>query len=427
MTVTTAVRTQLLVALIVLIYSAAVPAQTEIDRLMPAPRDIIPEVSDGIYLKIETVGKLLDDENFDRALVEMRQLEKRSLNKYERAAVWQMIGYVNGVLGNTGLAIEHFEKALAAQALPQFAHQGVLYSLASLYSGEGEFQRAIDLLQLWFQYEDEPAADAHMLMGSWYVALSQYDDALPFIRKAIMLSERPIESWYALEVNIHFSQGNYAEAVPILKSMLSYWPRRPRYWNMLADAYLQLDNEKATLDVMMTAYNNSQVTDTQRIMALVGLNMAHDTPFTAGSILENEMIAGVLPDDLVNLKTLLQIWLSAREYGHAIATIEKIFAIENDGSWLLRAAKIQVKTGEWRRAGESAERAIDAGVDNPVSALLLQGMALTELGEFVEALVIFRKVAATGDEEEQQVAAAWIRYAEEEINYQQKFAAVSGR
>jgi tetratricopeptide (TPR) repeat protein len=423
--VITAIRTQLLVVSIVLIYSVAVPAQTEIDLLMPQPREIIPQVSDGIFLKIETVGKLLDDEDFDRALVEMRQLEKRSLNKYERAAVWQMIGYVHGVLGNSGLAIEYFEKALAAQTLPQFAHQGVLYSLASLYSGEEDFQRAIDLLQLWFLYENEPFADAHMLMGSWYVALSQYDDALPYIKKAIALTELPFESWYVLEVDIHFSQENYAEAVPVLKTMLSYWPRRPRYWNMLADAHLQMNDEKAALDVMMTAYNNSLVRDPQRIMALVGLNVAHDIPFTAGSILENEMIAGVVPDDLENLETLLQTWLSAREYAHAIATIEKIFAIENDGSWPLRAARIQVKTGDWRGAADSAERALDAGIDNPVSALMLQGMALTELGEIAEALVLFRKVAATGDEEEQRNAAAWIRYAEEELNDRRQFAVAS--
>ena len=422
----TAIRAQLFVASIVLIYSAAVPAQTEIDRLMPAPRDLIPQMSDGIFSKIETVGELLDEEEYEQALVEMRQLENRSLNKYERAAVWQMSGYVHGVLGNSELAIEYFEKALVAQTLPQSAHQVVLYSLASLYSGEGKFQRAIDLLLLWFEYEDEPFADAHMLMGSWYTALSQYDDALPYIKKAIALSELPIESWYALEVDIHFSLQKYAEAVPILKSMLSYWPRRPRYWNMLADVYLQLDDEKAALDVMMTAYNNSLVTDPQRIMALVGLNVAHDTPFTAGSILENEMTAGVVPDDLENLETLLQIWLSAREYAHAVATIEKIFAIENDGSWLLRAARIQRKTGDWRGMADSAEGALDAGIDNPVSALMLQGMALTELGEFEGALVIFRKVAATGDAQEQQIAAAWIRYAEEELNYQQQFAEASG-
>jgi hypothetical protein len=107
----------------------------------------------------------------------------------------------------------------------------------------------------------------------------------------------------------------------------------------------QLDDEKAALDVMMTAYNNSLVTDPQRLLALVGLNVAHDTPFTAGSILENEMIAGVVPEDLENLNILLQIWLNAREYAHAIATLEKIFAIENDGSWLLRAERTkQVST-----------------------------------------------------------------------------------
>jgi tetratricopeptide (TPR) repeat protein len=425
--VTTAIRTQLIVASIVFLYAVAVPAQTEIERMMPAPREIIPVVSDGLFLKFETVGKLLDEDRFDQALVEMQQLERRSLNKYEKAAVWQMIGYVYGVLEHPELAIEYFEKALAAQTLPQFAHQGVLYSLASLYSGEENFQRAIELLQLWFQYEDEPFADAYMLMGSWYAALSQYDDALPFIKKAIALAELPFESWYVLEVDIHFSQENYAEAVPVLKSMLTYWPRRPRYWNMLANAYLQLDDEKAALDVMMTAYNNSLVRDPQRIMALVGLNVAHDTPFTAGSILENEMIAGVVTDDLENLKTLLQIWLSAREYAQAITTIEKIVAIENDGSWLLRAAKIQVKTGDWHGAADSAKRALDAGVDNPISALMLQGMALTELGEFEEALVLFRKVTAAGDKEEQQSAAAWIRYAEEEINYQQQFAAASAK
>jgi tetratricopeptide (TPR) repeat protein len=425
-TVTTANRVQLLVASMLLIYSASVPAQTEIDLLMPKPRDIIPEVSDGIYSKIENVGKLLDENDFDRALVEMQQLEKRSLNKYEKAAVWQMIGYVHGVLGNSGLAIEYLEKALAAQMLTQFAHQGVLYSLASLYSGEGEFQRAIDLLQRWFQYEDEPFADAYMLMGSWYAALSQYADALPFIKKAIALAEIPTESWYTLEVDIHFSLENYAEAIPVLKSMLAYWPRRPRYWNMLAAAYLQLDDEKAALDVMMTAYNNSLVTDSQRILALVGLNAAHDTPFTAGSILENEMIAGVVPEDLENLNILLHIWLNAREYAPAIATLEKIFAIENDGSWLLRAANIQAKSGDWRGAADNASRALDAGVDNPGNALMLQGMALAELGEFEEALVLFRQAAATGDAQERQIAAAWTRYAEEEIGYQQQVAAASG-
>lgn len=400
-------------------------AQTEIDLLMPKPREIIPEVSDGVYLKLETVGKLLDEENFDRALVEMQQLERRSLNKYERAAVWQMIGYVHGVLGNSTLAIEHLEKALAAQALPQIAHQGVLYSLASLYSGEGEFQRSIDLLQLWFQYEEEPIADAYMLMGSWHAALSRYDDALPFVKKAIAIVETPFESWYALEIDIHFALQNYVEVIPVLKSMLSYWPRKPRYWNMLASAYLELDDDKAALDVMMTAYNNNQLTDPQRILGLVGLNVAYDTPFTAGSILENEMNAGVVPDDLANLKSLLQIWLDAREYTRAIVTIEKIIAIESDSNFLLQAAKIQVKTGDWRGAADSATKALAAGVDNPVSALILQGTALAELDEYEEALVIFRKVTVSGNEGEQQTAAAWIRYIEERLSFQSQVAATS--
>lgn len=400
-------------------------AQTEIELLMPAPRDIIPEVSDGLFLKFETVGKLLDENNVDQALLEVQQLEKRSLNKYERAAVWQMSGYIHGLLGNSELAIEYFEKALVAQTLPQFAHQGVLYSLASLYSGEGDFQRSIELLQLWFQSEEEPFADAYMLMGSWHAALGQYGDALPYIQKAIALAEIPAESWYGLEVDIHFALENYAAAIPVLKSMLAYWPRRSRYWNMLAGAYLQLDDEKAALDAMMTAYNNNMVTDPQRILALVGLNVAQDTPFTGGSILENEMAAGVVPDDLENLKILLQTWLSARENVRAIATIEKIVAIENDGAYLLQAANIQVKTGNWRGAADSVSRALVVGVDNPVSTSMLHGMTLVELGEYEESLSVFQKVRSTGDAEQRENAAAWIRYIEEELRYQEKAVASS--
>jgi len=406
-------------------FSGSVLAQTEIELLMPERREIIPQVSDGVFFKIETVGKLIDEENYDRALIEMQLLENRSLNKYERAAVWQMTGFVHGMTGNTALAIEYSEKALAAQTLPQFAHQGVLYSLASLYSAEENYERSIEVLQLWFQYEEEPFADAYMLMGSWHAALSQYEEALPFIEKAISLTKIPAENWYALEVDILFVLENYAAAVPVLKLMLSYWPRRSRYWNMLAGAYLQMDDEKAALDVMMTAYNNSLVTDPQRILGIVGLNMAYETPFAAASILENEMISGVVPENVANLKNLLQIWLSAREYVRAVATIEKLVALENDGSYLLQAAKIQVKTGDWRGVASSAVRAIDAGVDNPVSALLLQGMAQAELGEFDEALVLFQKVAAAGDEEEQESASAWIRYVEEELDYQQQLAVAS--
>jgi tetratricopeptide (TPR) repeat protein len=407
------------------LFSGSVLAQTEIELLMPEPREIIPQVSDGVFFKIETVGKLIDEEDYDRALVEMQLLENRSLNKYERAAVWQMTGYVHGVKGNTALAIEYSEKALAAQTLPRFAHQGVLYSLASLYSAEENYERSIELLQLWFQYEAEPFADAYMLMGSWQAALSRYEEALPFIKQAISLAEIPAENWYALEVDILFVLENYAAAVPVLKLMLSYWPRRSRYWDMLAGAYLQMDDEKAALDVMMTAYNNSLVTDPQRILEIVGLNMAHDTPFAAASILENEMIAGVVPEDLVNLKILLQIWLNAREYVRAIATIEKIVALENDGSYLLQAAKIQAKTGDWGGVANSAVRAINAGVDNSASALLLQGMAQAELGEFAKALVIFQNVTATGNDEEQKTATAWIRYVEEELSFRSNVVATS--
>lgn len=364
------------------------------------------------YQKIWDTNTLIDEERFDEALLELTKLLDGPLSDYEKAACQQMAAYVNAIMENVPAAIALYEESLTSVALPPVSHQGTLYSLASLYASEQKYQQAIDKMREWFFFEKEPFADAYMLVGSWFAALGNNDEALPFILRAIEKSATPYEGWYALAVAIHIEKEEYIETVPLLKAMLSYWPRTSKTWDMLTGVYMELGEEKAALDTTMAAYNSGMLRDPQRILSLVELNLYHEIPFAGASILENEMFAGVVPETDENLQLLMQAWILAREYGRAVTAIEKLVEAANDPGYWLEASRLQMVDGGWQAAADSAERAIAAGVEKIAEAHLLRGMALVELDKFDESLQHFQKVAEIGTDEEKRRASMWARYAE---------------
>jgi tetratricopeptide (TPR) repeat protein len=141
--------------------------------------------------------------------------------------------------------------------------------------------------------------------------------------------------------------------------------------------------------------------------------MLQEIPFTAGRILEAEMGKGVVAQEKKNLDILLQAWLSAREYDRAVGVINRLAPFAKDGRYFLQAAGIYSELGEWQKVAENAVKALDAGIESPVEALMLAGTAHAELGEFDEALNYFRRVRQSGDTSARRNADSWIVFVEE--------------
>ena len=375
-----------------------------------------PVIGGALQTRFEVVNELIDQNNLQAALDELKTLESQSklrTGPFGEAVIFMMIGFVNGSLENLDEAIKYYEKALATEELPGPMHQGSLFSLAHIHAAKQEFEKALELMRELFLYEENPFASAYMFMGSCYAALERYDNALPFLERAIEEADRPIESWYQMTLSIQLSLGKFERALSTIKTMLEHWTRSPQYWEALVSVYQELGDEPAAFDALMTAYINGMVTRPDQIMLLAQMSVYNDVPFTAGSILENEMLAGVVPETEETLTVLIDTWIVAREYERAIAAVDRIVAYSDAGPHYLRAARLYFQAANWEGAAMSAEKALSTELENPVQALMVAGSAYSEMNEYEKALGAFTKVLAIGTEKERASAESWINYVEE--------------
>lgn len=370
-------------------------------------------MSELVYKRLSGIHDKMGEGDLAGALDDLKKLDSPRLSKYERALLLQTFGFVYAQQSNEAEAIRYFEQSLATNNLPATAHQGMLYSLAGLLVAEGQYQKGIDTAREWFRYEEKPGADAFMLIGSSFAELQQFDQALPYILKAIETSTEARESWYMLAIAIYFQQQQFSKAADMLLVTLRHWPHNARYWEMLAACYLELEDDKRALDTMMLSYTNGMLTNPDRIRALAQLAMLRDMPYSAGVVLATEMQKGTIAADESNLKMLLQAWLSAREYDRAVETINGLEQYAADGEYFLQAAQIYSETGAWSKVVDNANKALAAGLKKPAIALLLAGSALTELEQFTEAISVFERVRAVGDAAERRNADAWIDFVSE--------------
>ncbi len=411
-------------AIVVRAQTQADPSSGAIEDIVAGQRNVgtsktVPALGLLLIQRIDVVNDLIDQNALQTALKELKELEQRpGLSPFEEAVIMEMLAFVYGSMGETDLAIEYYEKVLEEEEIPPPMHQGALYTLAHMYSEKEDFEKSIELIWEWFSYEKEPFAEAFMFMGSCHAALENYEEALPWMERAIEDSVRPIEGWYNVTVSLYLTLEKFDKAIPMLKTMLKHWTQRPHYWDSLASAYQVTSDEAAAYDTTMTAYANGMLTDPEKILALVEMSYYNDVPFTAGSILENEMIAGVVPETEMNLQVLIEIWIAAREYDRAIAAIDRIVNYTDAGPYYMRAARLYGQSGGWVGAAESAEKALDAGVENRVQALVVAGSAYSELLKYEEAIEAFRTIIEIGGKEERKNAANWIEFIEETWQYQ---------
>ncbi len=371
------------------------------------------QMSENVYRRINAVHELLGQGDLDGAIERLDTLLEMRLSDYEEALIHQSYGFAYAQLGDYARALASFEMCLAVDALPNLANQGMLYSLAGLYANEGQFQQAIDTMSTWFSYAEEPVpADAYMLVGSSYAQTDQLSNALPYVREANARTELPNESWRMLELSIYFDEAfmDYESAVALLRDMVVLWPDRARYWEMLASAYLELEDDPNALATLTIAYKRGMVEEAPKLLNLVRLNLFLELPYEAGQILETEMASGRIEENADNLELLLSAWEGAREYARAVAVIDRLAPMSDDGEFYMRKAQLLAEQGSWTDVIEATGQALDAGsLEATGQALVLKGMAHAELGEFDLALAAFDE-ARDFEDSARRNADAWIEY-----------------
>jgi tetratricopeptide (TPR) repeat protein len=411
-------RQQQLISLIaILLFSLPLPGQEELtdDRKVEQRKESTQTMTEPVYRRLNSIHEMLTEEDYSEALSALAKLDNMRLNDYEEALVAQTYGFAYVQQSKYQLALQYFEKSLALGSLPAAAQQGMLYSLAGLYAAEGQYLKCIETMREWFRYEEDPIADAYMIIASAFTELQRFDEALPYVQKAIEKSDEPKENWYMLELAIYFEKSRYRDAVSLLKTMVQLWPDNAKFWDMLANSYLELNEDKAALDTMMIAYTKGLLTSESKILALAQLNMVLNIPYTAGVVLEKEIAAGTVEANRKNLDLLLQAWLSSREYARAVSTIDRLAPLSEDGAYFMQKAGIHNELGQWQQVIAAVDQALAMGLEDPADAYMLAGMAYTESRQFPQAITAFRDAMNSGDAKQRENAGAWIDFVQEKI------------
>ena len=411
-------NTALLAAFAMLATSAWAQEELNEDREIKQHKEVTQVMSEPIYRRLGAVHELLGANDYQKALTDLEKLARVPMNRHEESLVQQTFGFIYIQLDRPRDALAAFERSLEIGVLPGDVIQGLRYSLAGLYAAEGEYQKSIDTMRLWFEYEEDPKADAYMMIASAYAELDKLESALPYVQRAISKAEKPNENWYMLELAIHIEANRYREGADVLRRMLAIWPERPRLWDMLASINLELGKDREALDVMMVAYNSGFLDEESKILPVVQLNMLLEIPHVAGSILETELANGNVEENKKNLDMLLSAWIDAREYDKAVAVIDKLGAMTGDGKYFMQKASIHNELGNWEQAATAARQAIDAGVEDPTDAHMLAGTAYTEMERYRDAIGAFRSAKQSGDAKQRANADSWIAFVEEKIQLQ---------
>ncbi len=372
-------------------------------------------MTERVYKRLLQAQELLGNNEYNESLSKLRAIEKMDLNDYERALVFQTIGFVFAQQGKYPEAIRNFEACLALDALPSTAQQGMLYSLASLYMAQEMFQKTIDTLKRWLVNEKDPKPDAYIMMASSYASMSDYRNALPWARRAVDASPEPKENWYQLLVAIHFELKQYRDAAAVLNKIVGYWPNKLNYWEMLFGAYQQLEDDVQGLATLNLAYEHGLIAEEKKILNLVRMRLFVNVPYFAGELLEKEMAAGRVERNEKNLDLLLSAWTTAREYDKAIAVIDQLAPLKPNGELYLQQAQLFNEKNDWGGVAQSVQKALEKGaLKNTGKAYLLQGLAYSEQKKFQDAIASFRRAQQYEDTRRQ--AAGWLDYVNEQIS-----------
>lgn len=353
-------------------------------------------------------GKALSPHTYKTLSAARQQLEQGAYNaalntlatlldasgpgSYEEAVVQQMLGHVQLSRESYAAAIKAFERSLALRQLPPATEQQLRFNLGQLYLTREQPDKAIAILEDWFDREPAPSAQAHVLLAQAFAQKKQYRKAIPLLQTANSLSDTPHPEWYQALLAMHYELQSYRACVPLLKKMIRLFPGQTGYWQQLAGVHMALNDQDAALSALELAFRQDALNSEQELLQLVRLYLSAGIPYKAARLLEQQMAAGKISNSARQRELLARAWTSARERKQAISALERAIQDNARPELRLRLAQWYIESEDWQAVthmlapldGEENTRTVS-------QARLLQGIARFELGDTDAARSAFQR------------------------------------
>lgn len=381
------------------------------DRIVSVRPDSGQQMSQNVNYKLEGVADRFGDSDYDGALKNLEMMLDWNLSVYEKAVIYQFMGFVYVNRNDTDAAIDVFKKCVDLNRLSNSQQQSTIFNLASLYGSQEKWDLAVDSLMRFYKHEPDPAAESYIMMGIAYFQKGEPLEALPYIHIANQKSLKPKESWLQLEVAILFLNQRFEEAITVVKTLSTYWPEKEKYWETMAGTYMEMQKDTDALAALSLGYKNDALSKKESIENLARLSLYLEIPYQAAVIIEENMNSGLIDTNEDNLRLLLGAWTAAREFDQAISVIDVLASMTNEGKLYIQKAMLLNEKGDWDGIKVATSQALkDLNLENIGDVYILRGMAHTELKEYQEAVGSFTKAIEFGTDTNKRNAEAWLDY-----------------
>ena len=408
-----------LAIILLLSFSIIAEAATNLPKYHPLREDrevldrpnSVRQFSYNVNKKFEGVSDRFGNGDLDGAMQSLESMLKWNLSKYEKAVVYQFMGFVFVQQNKIDDAIKVFSKTVDLNVLSNTQHQSTQFNLASLYGSREEWDLTINALMKFYEFEREPVAESYIMTGIAYFQKGLPLEALPYIHIANEKAIKPKESWLQLELAILFINKRYDEAIEVVKKLSTYWPEKEKYWETMAGTYMEMQKDANALAALSLGYKNNAISKAETLENLARLNLYLEIPYQAATLIEKNIQDGNIENSEKNLRLLLGAWTAAREFNKAIAVIDILAPITGEGKLYIQKAMLLNENGDWEGVKDATEKALyDEELENKGDVFILRGMAETELGYYDQAIESFTQAMEIGTETNKKNAEAWIEY-----------------
>lgn len=381
-----------------------------------------------VYEKLAKAQEEQESEQYSAALKTLEGLKKRTgqsaLQPHELAQLYNFYAYVYLAQEKYPQAITSFEKILQQPDLFIGMAASTKYALAQLYFATDKIDKAVSILEGWFDIAEKPSPDAYVLLAQGYLHQNKVDAALPPLKKAFSLAKKrgktPKENWYTLLQYVYAEKKDYNNQVKALEVLVNNWPKKA-YWLSLVGVYGELDQERKRLFALEAAYIQGMLDKESYLIALAQMFSAYEMPYKAAKVMEKGFSDKVIEETARNLERTGDYWRRAKEIEKALPRLAQAAKLSPDGEPGVRLAYLYLNNYEYKQAADTAKQALNkGGIKRPHEARFLMGQALFHVKKYAAARKVFKQVIEdTRRNKKQQrmhqLANQWLNYMESEI------------
>jgi tetratricopeptide (TPR) repeat protein len=358
--------------------------------------------------------ELLQTDQFDASLAIVEELAKRKkLTPPEIAQIHRFRGYIFVNKDLMDRAAAEFEQSLAQNALDKTAEQVMTYSLAQIYTQLGNYDRALELIDAWFQSEESPTPDAYYLKAMILVQQEKFQAAVEPARTAIDMSPNPRESWLQLLAAIHSELKDYPSLAATLERLVVLAPGKKQYWVQLAAVLNYLERDDRALATLRVAEEAELLSEDRELRQLARLFFLREQPFQCAQVMDQGIAAGVVKADAEAYRLMSNCYIAAREAERALEPLAKAGELAPDGEMYMLLGQMHLQRERFQPALEVLHKALaKSKPEQRGSVNLLIGVAELGVERFDAAERAFH--AAQADARVRRAAESYLKYVKEQ-------------